>query len=618
MARKTGMGTIGAALTIGAVLALGGCTPSVDKTGPANAQGWSPGNQRFWWETSQGSRLVPKAWYDALEQVDSTALFSDQTYLAQFGYLPSAADRLAERGENLPIGFAVDKQSDTGLARTGLHWYEGQKSDKEHAEPWVGMNCSACHTTKITYKTDEFLIDGAPTTADFQGFINAFDGALRQTLTMDDKFGRFATKVLVGKDTPANRALLKTKLGEMLAWQDRVAKLNGDRPGGPVKPYGFGRLDAVGHILNKVALYNMAVPQNGNLANAPVSYPFLWDITKQKRVQWNGSASNAKLKLNKGELDYGAMGRNTGEVIGVFGEVMTVKPGSKLQTLKGFQSTVSIDGLVRLEEVLMKLESPKWPVQFGAIDEPKRVRGEQVFDQLKCGSCHIEKEDWKEGEPIERMLTLKEMNAATPSNLTDIWMACNAATIVANTGNLQGAKDGIFTGNEFGPVEPVFGQLAYTVKLSLLGKKRDIIDKIAQIYLGIEKQPVIEGVEDPTDTAQRCISGDGFGAETQKILAYKARPLDGIWATAPYLHNGSVPTLYHLLLAPQDRPKTFFSGSREFDPQFVGYVWKNAPAGPHSLIDTSVFASSNQGHDYGVGGLSEPDRLALLEYLKSL
>ncbi len=55
-------------------------------------------------------------------------------------------------------------------------------------------------------------------------------------------------------------------------------------------------------------------------------------------------------------------------------------------------------------------------------------------------------------------------------------------------------------------------------------------------------------------------------------LGYIARPLNGIWATAPYLHNGSVPTLYDLLLPAEQRPRTFYTGSNEFDPVKVGYV----------------------------------------------
>ena len=54
-------------------------------------------------------------------------------------------------------------------------------------------------------------------------------------------------------------------------------------------------------------------------------------------------------------------------------------------------------------------------------------------------------------------------------------------------------------------------------------------------------------------------------------LVYKARPLNGIWATAPYMHNGSIPNLWELLKKPEDRLTSFWVGSREFDPARVGY-----------------------------------------------
>ena len=56
------------------------------------------------------------------------------------------------------------------------------------------------------------------------------------------------------------------------------------------------------------------------------------------------------------------------------------------------------------------------------------------------------------------------------------------------------------------------------------------------------------------------------------LSTYRARPLDGIWATAPYLHNGSVPNLYQLLLPAVQRVTTFKVGSDQFDPVYVGFV----------------------------------------------
>jgi hypothetical protein len=128
------------------------------------------------------------------------------------------------------------------------------------------------------------------------------------------------------------------------------------------------------------------------------------------------------------------------------------------------------------------------------------------------------------------------------------------------------------------------------------------------------------------DRRNRCLSG------TDPLLAYKARPLTGIWATAPYLHNGSVPTLYDLLLPPDARPKQFLLGTREFDPKRVGYVTRDAdgnlldsPGGDNSFVfhtrdaDGRVIdGNSNAGHDYGNAGLSEDERWALVEYMKGL
>jgi len=113
-----------------------------------------------------------------------------------------------------------------------------------------------------------------------------------------------------------------------------------------------------------------------------------------------------------------------------------------------------------------------------------------------------------------------------------------------------------------------------------------------------------------------------------EVPAYKARPLDGIWATAPYLHNGSVPTLYALLSPPDERPPIFYLGDRTFDPVNVGY--RAAKAKGAFKLDTSLRGNSNCGHMFAdrgtkrcptgiIGpGFSPDERRALVEYLKTL
>jgi hypothetical protein len=101
-------------------------------------------------------------------------------------------------------------------------------------------------------------------------------------------------------------------------------------------------------------------------------------------------------------------------------------------------------------------------------------------------------------------------------------------------------------------------------------------------------------------------------------LTYKARPLNGIWATSPYLHNGSVRTLKQLLLPPAQREQSFLVGSREFDPTEVGFVSAAAAAAAQPfLFDTRITGNSNKGHVYGTA-LSDADKADLLEFLKTL
>jgi hypothetical protein len=97
---------------------------------------------------------------------------------------------------------------------------------------------------------------------------------------------------------------------------------------------------------------------------------------------------------------------------------------------------------------------------------------------------------------------------------------------------------------------------------------------------------------------------------------YAARPLYGIWAAAPYLHNGSVPTLYDLLLRPEQRPKTFALGGRQYDPVKLGFVVETACSQLDCLVDTARTGDGNGGHLWGTD-LTEAERLALLEYLKT-
>jgi cytochrome c peroxidase len=99
---------------------------------------------------------------------------------------------------------------------------------------------------------------------------------------------------------------------------------------------------------------------------------------------------------------------------------------------------------------------------------------------------------------------------------------------------------------------------------------------------------------------------------------YCSPPLDGLWMRAPYLHNGSVPSLRALLEPVENRPARFYRGYDVYDPENVGFV-SSGPAAERNgwRLDVTVRGNGNQGHNYGTNLTSE-EKQALLEYLKTL
>ena len=112
---------------------------------------------------------------------------------------------------------------------------------------------------------------------------------------------------------------------------------------------------------------------------------------------------------------------------------------------------------------------------------------------------------------------------------------------------------------------------------------------------------------------------------------YNALPLGGIWAQAPYLHNGSVPTIYHLLV-PSERPTAFLKSSLDYDKELLGFSWSlDGPVQDSAayVFDSRAFhAFSNAGHDkdiqdgdntYKLDWSDDEDGvMAIIEYMKTL
>ena len=112
------------------------------------------------------------------------------------------------------------------------------------------------------------------------------------------------------------------------------------------------------------------------------------------------------------------------------------------------------------------------------------------------------------------------------------------------------------------------------------------------------------------------LTGNTAAAPTNE---YKARPLNGIWATGPFLHNGSVPTLAELLKPEDQRPRAFYVGSWVLDTKDVGIKADAPEEGGVKLyrFDTTLEGNSNAGHNYGTR-LSDDEKRQLIEYIKTL
>ena len=149
--------------------------------------------------------------------------------------------------------------------------------------------------------------------------------------------------------------------------------------------------------------------------------PFLWDTHWRQLGQWNGSAPNI--------LAFQRLGRNVGEVLGVFADVDVKKQAS----LVHFQTSARRLNLLKIEHQLASLRSPRWPSELGAIDQNLARQGQALYG-TSCESCHaITPRD----QPLRRMTV-----SMTPISAigTDPVMATNAKSRMARSGVLEGAR----------------------------------------------------------------------------------------------------------------------------------------------------------------------------------
>lgn len=562
-------------------------------------QNWK--DQREWvHHADQGTATfhIPYEWFMALERPElsltpltSVGLLSDPAYLDRFGFIPDPSDPKL----GLPVGMARGKAMVDGTAQP---WRNPRAPYNDMTR--IGLTCAACHTGRFTYQGTELLVDGGPALTDLGKFRTALGLSLAFTRFVPFRFDRFAEKVIGANPTELEKTQLRAQLDKILAQGKGLSDL--DTMVGPQSVVeGFGRLDALNRIGNEVFAVDLKIPANYAATSAPVHFPRIWDASWFDWVQYNASIEQP-------------MVRNAGEAMGVSAMI-------NLTSVKGglYNSGIEFVNLDRIEKSLAGkqpngstgftgLKSPQWPPELPAIDKKLADQGAALYKE-HCQGCHLapvsSAEFWtsdrwslpkgrtEERYPGERYLRLEVIPIAVigtdPAQAQD--MADRKVTVPPE---LNVATDD-------------FGQA--------LGA---VTEKTIDHWYDSQTPPVSPEQREEMNGYRK----NGI----QHPLAYKARPLNGIWATPPYLHNGSVPNLYALLSPVSERPAKFVLGHREYDPVNVGYRYDALDGGFE--LDTSIRGNHNTGHEFNGDGtkqggrigrlLTPPERKALVEYLKTM
>ncbi|WP_375784939.1 di-heme-cytochrome C peroxidase [Bradyrhizobium sp. Pha-3] len=586
---------------------------------------------------------------------------------------PTWTPTMPDNPNGLPVGFAILK--------SGVDPMTG-------AEDQIGLTGAACHTGHLEYKNVSIRYDGGPAMVNLGEVERVIGLSIGYTLILPWRFERFASRLESIDGHSIDRKKLRRDLELALQKIKKQKDLSDSLlmgQGVTNLDEGFGRLDALNRIGNQVFYVNFLDPVTGELKDpllkgnfarndAPVSFPPIWDTPYFLWAQYDASVLNELV-------------RNSGEALGVSAKInmRASAPGRPL-----FGSSIRLSDIARFEELLRGtdpfsstdasgrkfngLVAPRWKdaqERFRgdpawAIDEKLVEKGRDLY-RAHCFECHRgpvndgafdakwpEDSFWKPGNP--------DRSARNEKNWVEIGGRhyFNVVQLPVNAIGTDPQQSSVLTtrrvhlpqslglnpvddlNKAWGcglPADRAADPLFVLALMDVVGKTIDQWN-VANASSEEAKQQMWgprKNCQNPRVYVGARASRNG---KDEDVLAlephYRARPLDGVWATAPYLHNGSVPTLKDMLLPQSQRPTSFCVGSRQFDPVNVGLVTKtranDACAAGLTDFNVSLLGNSNRGHSFegketdvtklppGVIGpkLTDAERRALLEYLKTL
>jgi hypothetical protein len=609
-----------------------------------------PVSQADFYHEPEGSELFPLSFLRALKGADGEVeSFMDQKNLDRYGLLPDPANT-----NGLPVGLTLDKVANPAL--TGFYV--------------VGFNCAACHVGELKVGNDVHRIDGAPNMLDIKTFndelgstltkmlkspkeVIAFfrrlrklpdarDGTTRSTLIADPdevtrqlydqlpeladlKKGKRIDKLLA-KDIEATISRERDAVEKLSLDDLREAQGGGVEAGAVPEPAGSTPSAAPrgldeklpGSLVVSVVNAKISLEDRGKFASDALRealaegdgvpeflggvprgdsgrgavYNFLTDLAQTvrwiaqrvellKRINSVGRKSQ-NVETGPGRVDAFVTARNL--LFGVDSAIKTTAPicyphlwgfkdakwlhwdantdsimernigqalglGAVVRT--NFESSVLVRNIHRLEIYASQIKPPKWP--FGDPDKTSLSEGEKLFITEKCWDCH-------------------------------------------QPGIAKAGEEGIDVGTD-----PERHQ-TFNVPVA----EKPFHEALSETLKKVKKKAF-----DREQVKDGELGEDG--GHWRGTKGYAKRSLEGIWASAPYLHNGSVPSLEQLLTPPAKRKSKFKVGSRDYNVNTVGYEIDRGPF----IFDTSIPGNRNTGHDYGTK-LSPAQKQQLIDYLKML
>ena len=494
---------------------------------------------------------------------------------------------------------------------------------------------------------------------DLKPFQEALGRALFFTQRSPERFQRFARAIRAdpeaGPETTDRE--IHARLDSLIGAGQKLITFATEHKLFPVEA-GFGRTDALDLIGNQV--YGVKDDQNQAVANAPVNYPHLWDTSWFDWVQYNASI-RTPMARNIGEalgvmalLKLGDPGPK--QLLGTVATSVNVPNLARLENLLG-----GTDPLSAAPGPEHGLQPPRWnevmadltgvtPGSSGLLPDPVAIdpvlalEGRELYRKY-CQHCHLHPRDelqakLRDGTDFDapwqnftkpdrvskkRFLKLRVVDldviGTDPNQALNFYrrvvvdknypldpadppppgsrpLRVENATIPAATGLYRVTS--LIRAREYAALN------LYDEE----GSKRIEFDRYRSVPETISTDDKASDLAAKLDTGDPATikGGAAMGDVIQANLGYKARPLDGVWATPPFLHNGSVPTLDDLLRPVAERPAVFATGSTLYDPVKVGYDTAAFPGA--SRFDTSVSGNRNTGHEFRDLTLEEMENAA--------